>query len=181
MRWPALGYWQPHSWSSDGLVSAAQSSAATQPLRFSAQAASSVAALADVEEVAVVGAVEEAVVDDVADVAAVEGVVAAAAAAEGDVVAVDDAAVAAVPVVVAVAAAAVVGVEAGVETFLQADRRDYIKKCTNRMYFLVRYLIINECPTLQTKFNLIKKVSPTLMLQKRTLAGTRPRKHTKGQ
>ncbi len=117
MRWPALGYWQQHSWSSDGLVSAAQSSAATQPLRFSDQAASSVAALADVEEVAVVDAVEEAVVDDVADVAAVEEAVVAAAA-EGDAVAVD---VAAVPVVVAVAAV-VVGVEADVETFLQEDR-----------------------------------------------------------
>ncbi len=124
------------------MVSAAQSSAATQPLQFSAQAASSVAALADVEEVAVVDAVEEAAVDDVAVVAAVEGVVAAAA--EGDVVAVDAAAVAAVPAVVAAAAAAaaVVGVEAGVETFLQADRMDkyrYIISCTNQyLFFIIR-------------------------------------------
>ncbi len=119
MRWSALGCWQQHSWSSDGLVSAAQSSAATQPLRFSAQAASSVAALADVEEVAVVDAVEAAAVDDVAVVAAVAGVVVAVAA-EGDVVAVDAAAVA----VAVVAAVAVVGVEDVVETFLQADRMD---------------------------------------------------------
>jgi hypothetical protein len=122
LRWPALGYWQPHSWSSDVLVSAAQSSAATQPLRFSAQAASSVAALADVEEVAVVDAVEEAAVDDVVVVAAVAGVVVVVAAADGDVVAVD-AAAAAVPVAVAVAAA-VVDVEAGVETFLQSHRME---------------------------------------------------------
>jgi hypothetical protein len=150
LRWPALGCWQPHSWSSDGLVSAAQSSAATQPLLFSAQAASSAAVLAGVEEVAFVDAVEEAAVDDVAVVAAVEGVVVAAAA-EGDVVAVDAAAVAAVPVVVVVVvvvvAAAVVGVEAGVETFLQADRMDkyrYIIKFINCKNQYVLFITVSD-------------------------------------